>query len=97
MGLPAGAGVWLLDAPSPGAFSLSPTEVRSILMVRPAHLCAPVTLLARAYRRRQGGIYRFALNMSGSSAVAEEVTQEVFMTVIRDGSRFDAARGAAGG
>lgn len=47
------------------------------------------------YRRRQVGIYRFALNMSGSAAVAEEVTQEVFMTVIRDGARFDAARGSA--
>ena len=47
------------------------------------------------YRRRHSGIYRFALHMSGSSAVAEEVTQEVFMTVIRDGGRFDESRGTA--
>jgi RNA polymerase sigma-70 factor, ECF subfamily len=47
------------------------------------------------YRRRQAGIYRFALHMSGSAAVAEEVTQEVFIAVIRDGKRFDEVRGTA--
>ena len=40
-------------------------------------------------------MYRFALHMSGSAAIAEEVTQEVFMAVIRDAKRFDADRGAA--
>lgn len=48
------------------------------------------------YRRWQGGIYRFALRMSGSEALAEDVTQEVFMALMRDGSRFDAARGSLG-
>jgi RNA polymerase sigma-70 factor (ECF subfamily) len=33
--------------------------------------------------------------MSGSAAVAEEVTQEVFMAVIRDAKRFDVNRGSA--
>jgi RNA polymerase sigma-70 factor (ECF subfamily) len=47
------------------------------------------------YRRRQAGIYRFALHMSGSASVAEEVTQEVFLAVIRDGKRFDESRGTA--
>ena len=47
------------------------------------------------YRRRQAAVYRFALHMSGSSAIAEEVTQEVFLTVIRDGKRFDESRGTA--
>jgi len=46
------------------------------------------------YRRRQGGIYRFALHMSGSSEAAEDVTQEVFMTLIGDASRYDPARGS---
>jgi RNA polymerase sigma-70 factor (ECF subfamily) len=49
------------------------------------------------YRRRQGGIYRFALHMSGNATIAEEVTQEVFLTVIREGSRFDVTRGTAAG
>lgn len=45
------------------------------------------------YRRRKGGIYRFALQMSGSPIVAEDVTQETFMTLIRDPARFDPMRG----
>ncbi len=49
------------------------------------------------YRRRQPAIYRFALHMSGNVAVAEDVTQEVFMTLIRDTKRFDPARGTLGG
>lgn len=47
------------------------------------------------YRRRQGALYRFAFNMSGSTTVAEEVTQEVFLALIRDSSRFEAERGSA--
>lgn len=46
------------------------------------------------YRRRQGAIYRFALRMSGSIAAAEDVTQETFMTLLRSGGRYDAARGS---
>ena len=45
------------------------------------------------YRRRQGPVYRFAWHMSGSASIAEEVTQEVFLTLVRDGRRYDAARG----
>lgn len=49
------------------------------------------------YRRRQPPIYRFALHMSGNVAVAEDVTQEVFMTLIRDMKKFDPARGTVSG
>jgi RNA polymerase sigma-70 factor, ECF subfamily len=49
------------------------------------------------YRRKQPGIYRFALHMSGNPTVAEDVTQEVFMAIIRDAGRFDPARGALAG
>jgi RNA polymerase sigma-70 factor (ECF subfamily) len=49
--------------------------------------------LATLYRRRQGSVYRFALQMSGSPTLAEDVTQEVFMALLRDGSTYDAARG----
>jgi RNA polymerase sigma-70 factor (ECF subfamily) len=50
--------------------------------------------LAALYRRRQGGIYRFALQMCGFQALAEDVTQEVFMVLIRNGETFDPARGS---
>ncbi len=49
------------------------------------------------YRRKHPSIYRFALHMSGNAAVAEDVTQEVFMTLIRDAKRFDPERGTLGG
>jgi len=49
------------------------------------------------YRRKHPALYRFALHMSGNAAVAEDVTQEVFMALIRDAGRFDPARGSLGG
>jgi RNA polymerase sigma-70 factor (ECF subfamily) len=45
------------------------------------------------YRRRQGPVYRFALHMTGSAAIAEDVTQEVFLALIENGRRFDGTRG----
>jgi RNA polymerase sigma-70 factor (ECF subfamily) len=51
---------------------------------------------ATLYRRWQGGIYRFALQMSGSAAAAEDVTQEVFLTLMRDARNYDPTRGSLG-
>jgi RNA polymerase sigma-70 factor, ECF subfamily len=50
--------------------------------------------LAQLYRRRQPSVYRFALQMSGSKPIAEDVTQEVFLFLMRDGQVFDPARGS---
>jgi RNA polymerase sigma-70 factor, ECF subfamily len=50
--------------------------------------------LATLYQRRHGSIYRFALQMSGSHALAEDVTQEVFMALIKGDAVFDPARGS---
>ena len=49
------------------------------------------------YRRKHPAIYRFALHMSGNAAMAEDVTQEVFLALIRDAGRFDPERGTLGG
>jgi len=48
---------------------------------------------AALYDRRQGGVYRFALRMTGSEAFAEDVTQDVFLALMREGGRFDPERG----
>jgi RNA polymerase sigma-70 factor (ECF subfamily) len=49
---------------------------------------------ATLYRRRHRGIFRFVLHMGGSPEVAEDVTQEVFMMLIREAHRFDQSRGS---
>ena len=49
------------------------------------------------YRRRQAAIYRFALHMSGSAAAAEDITQEVFLVLLRDECGYDPARGTLSG
>jgi RNA polymerase sigma-70 factor (ECF subfamily) len=46
------------------------------------------------YRRRHASIYRFAYQMSGSVSLAEDVTQEVFLFLMREGHLFDPARGS---
>lgn len=52
------------------------------------------TAFTTLYRLRQGGVYRFALQMTGSVVIAEDVTQEVFLTLIEHGRKFDPSRGA---
>jgi RNA polymerase sigma-70 factor, ECF subfamily len=53
------------------------------------------TAFTDLYRRRQAGVYRFALQMSGSESLAEDVTQEVFMVLVREAGKFDEGRGAS--
>lgn len=45
------------------------------------------------YRRWQGPVYRYALRVSGSPAMAEDVTQEVFMALLRRNDGYDPSRG----
>ena len=45
------------------------------------------------YRRHGAGVYRFALLWSGSTSVAADVTQEVFMYLLTHAADFDAGRG----
>jgi RNA polymerase sigma-70 factor (ECF subfamily) len=46
------------------------------------------------YRRRQAGLYRFALRMTGSHTAAEDAVQETFLVLMRSAASFDAARGS---
>jgi RNA polymerase sigma-70 factor, ECF subfamily len=45
------------------------------------------------YNRRQGGIYRYALRMTGSETIAEDVTQDVFLSLIKDSGQYQSDRG----
>ena len=47
---------------------------------------------AALFRRRQSDVYRFALHMTGLPAAAEDVTQDVFLALIRDAGRYQAGR-----
>jgi len=46
------------------------------------------------YRRHQGRVYRFAYAMGGLRELAEEVTQEVFLSLLEKGFGYDAGRGS---
>jgi RNA polymerase sigma-70 factor, ECF subfamily len=48
--------------------------------------------LTALFRRRQGDVYRFALHMSGAAAIAEDVTQDVFLIVMRDAAKYQPGR-----
>jgi RNA polymerase sigma-70 factor (ECF subfamily) len=48
--------------------------------------------LTALFRRRHADIYRFALHMSGTPATADDVTQDVFLIVMRDAPRYEAGR-----
>ena len=46
------------------------------------------------YDRHGGAAYSLAHRIVGDPAIAEDVTQEAFISVWRSGARFDAARGS---
>jgi RNA polymerase sigma-70 factor (ECF subfamily) len=46
------------------------------------------------YRRRHHDVYRFAFAMAKSRSFAQDVTQEVFLNVLENASRFDSAKGS---
>jgi RNA polymerase sigma-70 factor (ECF subfamily) len=45
------------------------------------------------YRRRHNDVYRFVFAMAKSRSFAQDVTQEVFLNVLENASRFNSAKG----
>jgi RNA polymerase sigma-70 factor (ECF subfamily) len=45
------------------------------------------------YRRHADVLYRFAFRMTGNAWGAEEIVQDVFMTLVREPGKYDAQRG----
>lgn len=69
--------------------------------------CSDAVLLKRAlageepaflglYERLKTGIFRYAFYMTGSRTAAEEVTQEVFLTLLKEGGSYREKRGEVG-
>jgi RNA polymerase sigma-70 factor, ECF subfamily len=48
---------------------------------------------AALYERFKSSVYRFALHMTGSAALAEDITHDAFITLMEDGGRFDPSKG----
>jgi RNA polymerase sigma factor (sigma-70 family) len=47
-----------------------------------------------AFDQHKDAVYRFAWRMSGSAAAAQDITQDVFVGLLRYPDRFDPGRGA---
>jgi RNA polymerase sigma-70 factor (ECF subfamily) len=95
---------WNSPGPGPEYLSKADADRRNQLMLEsPSHSDGDLLrLLSRGneaaflefYRRHQGVVYRFALQMSGKMEIAEEVTQDVFMVVMGSAGRYDSERGS---
>lgn len=48
---------------------------------------------AALYERLKSNVYRFALHMTGSQSLAEDITQDAFITLIEEGDKFDESKG----
>jgi RNA polymerase sigma-70 factor (ECF subfamily) len=48
---------------------------------------------AALYERLKSNVYRFALHMTGSASLAEDVTQDSFITLVEEGDKFDESKG----
>ena len=45
------------------------------------------------YERYKSNVYRFALHMTGSASLADDVTQDAFITLMEEGGKFDETKG----
>jgi RNA polymerase sigma-70 factor (ECF subfamily) len=68
------------------------TDVRDDVLLRRAAK-GDEEAFTLVYRRHQAAIYRFALRMTGSAWAAEEIVQDVFMTLVRDPQKYDVRLG----
>jgi RNA polymerase sigma-70 factor (ECF subfamily) len=50
------------------------------------------TAFSVLFERTQRAVFRFALHMTGSAAAADDVTQDVFLALMRDAARYERGR-----
>jgi RNA polymerase sigma-70 factor (ECF subfamily) len=95
---------WNFSGRQPESLSTADADRRNQLMLEsPSHSDGDLLRLLSEgdekaflefYRKHQGLVYRFALQMSGKTEIAEEVTQDVFMIVMGSATRYDSERGS---
>ena len=51
-----------------------------------------VTIAEQAFETHHKAVYRFVYRLTGRSDLAEDITQECFLAILRDPTRWDAAR-----
>jgi len=68
-------------------------EGRSDIQLLEMALAGEESAFVVLYEKLKSGIYRYAFYMTGSAASAEEVTQEVFMSLLKKGGSFRKAEG----
>jgi RNA polymerase sigma-70 factor (ECF subfamily) len=69
-----------------------PGEIRDIELIRRLATGDDDAFL-EFYRRHQGGLYRYAMHMSGSPQSAADVVQDTFLTLIRHTGKYDEEKG----
>ena len=79
---------------APGEMRIQGQEREDVLLRRAAK--GDEEAFTFLYRRHQAALYRFARRMTGSAWAADEIVQEVFMTLMREPKKFDVTRGALG-
>jgi RNA polymerase sigma-70 factor, ECF subfamily len=79
---------------APGELSIPEQDTDDDLLRRAAK--GDEESFVQLYRRHQASLYRFALRMTGSTWAAEEVVQDVFMTLMREPKKYDRGRGPVG-
>ena len=99
-----GANIWNFSLRQGESLSKADADRRNQLMLEsPSHSDGDLLRLLSGgdeqafiefYRKHQGVVYRFALQMSGKTEIAEEVTQDVFVVVMNSGKRYDSERGS---
>jgi len=72
---------------------MTPTTLSDAELLR-LMVAGDESAFAALYDEHQGAVYRFALLMSGTANIAEEVTQEVFLFLVRESHRYDPGRGS---
>jgi len=78
----------------PGEMKIEERAADDVLLGRAAR--GDEDAFTTLYRRHQAPLFRFALRMTGSVWAAEEIVQDIFMTLVRQPRKYDAGRGALG-